>query len=518
MMTTIVLIAGCALIGAIVGYLAHYLWSQRQVASARQRARQIIEEAHREAQGIVREGKLEVRDELHRLRAEFEASTKEQRLELQKEQQWLEQKKQSLDKRLDVIEQKEQALLEEREKLARERQALDAERARIAKLVEEEEQALQRVAGLSREEATQRLMTKLEREVEYEAATLIRRKQQEALEEADRHARDIIAQAVQRCASEHVAETTVCSVSLPSDDMKGRIIGREGRNIRALEQETGVEILIDDTPNAVVISGFDPVRREIARRTLERLIADGRIHPARIEEVLAKVRREMDREIEETGTQAALELGITGLHPELVKLVGRLKFRTSYGQNLLHHSLEVARIMASLCAELHEDITKGKRIGLLHDIGKAVDHEVEGAHAAIGADLARRYNEPRDIINAIAAHHNEVAPENRLAVLTSAADAISAARPGARSESYELYLQRIEQLEKAALEINGVQSAFAIQAGRELRVLVDADTVDDNQTLVIARQIAKRVSDEVQFPGQIRVTVVREKRVIEYAR
>lgn len=517
-MTTFIITIGIALAGAALGFLAHYLWSQRQVSSARQRARQIIEEAHREAQGIIREGKLEAKDELHRLRAEFEASTKEQRLELQKEQQWLEQKKQSLDKRLDVIEQKEQALLEEREKLARERQALEAERARIAKLVEEEEQALLRVAGLSREEATQRLMTRLEREVEYEAATLIRRKQQEALEEADRQARDIIAQAIQRCASEHVAETTVCSVSLPSDDMKGRIIGREGRNIRALEQETGVEILIDDTPNAVVISGFDPVRREIARRTLERLIADGRIHPARIEEVLAKVRREMDREIEETGTQAALELGISGLHPELIKLVGRLKFRTSYGQNLLHHSMEVARIMASLCGELREDVAKGKRIGLLHDIGKAVDHEVEGAHAMIGADLARRYGEARDTINAIAAHHNEVAPESRLAVLTSAADAISAARPGARSESYELYLQRIQQLEKAAMEISGVQSAFAIQAGRELRVLVDADTVDDNQTIVIARQIAKRVSDEVQFPGQVRVTVVREKRVVEYAR
>jgi len=517
-MMMIVYISAGVLIGACAGLLAQYLWSQRRVTSARQRAKQIIEEAHREAQGIVREGKLEAKDELHRLRTEFEASTKELRQELQKEEQWLAQKKETLDKRLDLIEQKEQGLLQEREKLVREKQALENERGRIAKLIEEEEQALQRVAGLSREEATQRLLTKLEREVEYEAATLVRRKQQEALEDADRIARDVITQAIQRCASEHVAETTVCAVSLPSDDMKGRIIGREGRNIRALEQETGVEILIDDTPNAVVISGFDPVRRETARRTLERLIADGRIHPARIEEILGKVRREMEREIEETGMQAALELGISGLHPELIKLVGRLKFRTSYGQNLLHHSMEVARIMASLCGELREDITKGKRIGLLHDIGKAVDHEVEGAHAAIGADIARRYNEPKDIINAIAAHHNETVPENRLAVLASAADAISAARPGARSESYDLYVRRIEQLEKAALDVSGVQSAFAIQAGRELRVLVDADAVDDNQTICIARQIAKRVSDDVQFPGQIRVTVVREKRVVEYAR
>ena len=422
------------------------------------------------------------------------------------------------DKRADQIEQKEQALESDREKLAGERKQLEVSKEKIEKLIQEEEAALQRVAGLSREEAVKSLREKLEREVEYDAANLIRRRQQEAEEQAHSVACDIIARAIQRCASEYVAENTVASVSLPSDDLKGRIIGREGRNIRALEQETGVEILIDDTPNAVVISGFDPVRREIAKRTLERLIADGRIHPARIEEVLNTVRNEIDQEIEEAGQKACLDLGISGLHPELVKLVGRLKFRTSYGQNLLAHSIEVSKIMGALSTEMREDPTLAKRAGLLHDIGKAVDHEVEGPHASIGAELARHYQECDKVVNAIAAHHNETEAKSRMAVLCSAADAISAARPGARSEAYDTYLRRIEQLEKIAGEIEGVQNAFAVQAGRELRVIVDADSIDDNKMLVIARDIAKRVSDEVQFPGQIKVCVVRETRVVEYAK
>jgi ribonuclease Y len=423
-------------VGAGLGYVIHVMISRRRLSSTHAEADQIIAQARKDAEQLVREGKLEVKDELHRLRVSFEDSTKERRQELQKEEQWIQQKKDNLDKRMDVIEEKEMQVTKEREALSDRQQALEKQRARIAELVREEEEALEHIAGLSREEAYQRLHEKLEHEVAYDAANLIRRKQQEAVEEADRLAKDIVTQAIQRCASEHVAETTVCAVALPSDDMKGRIIGREGRNIRALEQEIGVEILIDDTPNAVVISGFDPVRRESARRTLERLIADGRIHPARIEEVLEKVRRELEQEIEETGSKMALELGISGLHPDLLKLVGRLKFRTSYGQNLLNHSLEVARIMAALSAELHEDTLKSKRIGLLHDIGKAVDHEVEGAHAAIGAEIARRYDEAPDIVNAIAAHHNETPPESRIAVLTSAADAISAARPGARSEAF----------------------------------------------------------------------------------
>ncbi len=511
-------IVGIAFGCGLVGYILHMFYSRRSIRSAYARSKQIIEDAHREAQQIVREGEIEIKDKLHQQRVEFEETTKERRKELLKEEQWLQQKKDNNDRRADLLEQKEQQLEREREKIQQDRKAIEHEREKINRLVHEEEEALQRIAGLSRDEAYKRLMEKLEHEVEYDCANYIRRKQQETNEESDRLARDIISQAIQRCASDYVTESTVCSVSLPSDDLKGRIIGREGRNIRALEQETGVEILIDDTPNAVVISGFDPVRREVARRTLERLIADGRIHPARIEEVLAKVRKELDREIEETGTKTALELGITGIHPELLKLVGRLKFRTSYGQNLLNHSVEVARIMAALSAELHEDVEKAKRAGLLHDIGKAIDHEVEGAHAQIGAEIAKRYNESEDILNAIAAHHNETEARSRIAVLCSAADAISAARPGARSEGYDMYLRRIEQLENIADEMEGVQTAFAIQAGRELRVVVDAESIDDNQMMSIARTIAKRVSDEVQFPGQIRVCVVRETRVVEYAK
>ena len=501
-----------------VGFLLQLLFSRKNVTDAEIRARQIINNAEEQAKIIVSQGKLDTANELHRFRTQFEESVKDRRQEVFKEEQWLAQRKDHLDKQLADIESKERQTTADHDAVQTERHTLEHERGKIAALIREEEDALQHIAGLSRDEARQSLLAKLERDVEYDSANLIRRKQQEAIEQADRLARDIITQAIQRCASEHVAETTVSSVMLPNDDMKGRIIGREGRNIRALEQETGVEILIDDTPNAVVISGFDPVRRECARRTLERLIADGRIHPARIEEILDKVRKELSQEIEDAGTKAAMDLGIVGVHPELLKLIGRLKFRTSYGQNLLRHSIEVARIMASLSAELHEDATKAKRVGLLHDIGKAVDHEVEGAHAAIGADIAKRYGEPKDIVNAIAAHHNEAEPESRLAILASAADAISAARPGARSESYELYLRRIEQLEKIAAEEPGVQSAFAIQAGRELRVVVDAEGLDDNQSITVARKVAKRVSDEVQFPGQIKVTVVRERRFIEYAR
>ncbi|MBR5623779.1 ribonuclease Y [bacterium] len=520
--TTIVLIAAAAVVGFILGALIlsaiHSAKARSRENKVKDEARRLIDKAKREAHQIKRESDLEIKDKEHKMRVDFENSTKETRRELKKEEERIEQKKASCDKRADQLEQKEQTLEADRAKLQAERKQIELSKEKVEKLIAEEEVALQRVAGLSKEEAVKSLREKLEREVEYDAANLIRRRQQEAEEEAHKVACDIIARAIQRCASEYVAENTVSSVSLPSDDLKGRIIGREGRNIRALEQETGVEILIDDTPNAVVISGFDPVRREIARRTLERLIADGRIHPARIEEVLNSVRSEIDKEIEEAGQKACLDLGISGLHPELVKLVGRLKFRTSYGQNLLAHSIEVSKIMGALSTEMREDPTLAKRAGLLHDIGKAVDHEVEGPHAAIGAELARHYQECDKVVNAIAAHHNETEAKSRMAVLCSAADAISAARPGARSEAYDTYLRRIEQLEKIAGEIEGVQNAFAVQAGRELRVIVDAESIDDNKMLVIARDIAKRVSDEVQFPGQIKVCVVRETRVVEYAK
>ena len=519
---TLVLIAAAAAVGFILGAIIlsaiHKAKERSRENKVKDEARRLIDKAKREAHQIKRESDLELKDKEHKMRLDFENSTKDTRRELKKEEERIEQKKAACDKRADQIEQKEQALENDRAKLVFERKQIDLSKEKVEKLIQEEEAALQRVAGLSREEAIKSLREKLEREVEYDAANLIRRRQQEAEEQAHSVACDIIARAIQRCASEYVAENTVASVSLPSDDLKGRIIGREGRNIRALEQETGVEILIDDTPNAVVISGFDPVRREIAKRTLERLIADGRIHPARIEEVLNAVRSEIDQEIEEAGQKACLDLGISGLHPELVKLVGRLKFRTSYGQNLLAHSIEVSKIMGALSTEMREDPTLAKRAGLLHDIGKAVDHEVEGPHASIGAELARHYQECDTVVHAIAAHHNETEAKSRMAVLCSAADAISAARPGARSEAYDTYLRRIEQLEKIAGEIEGVQNAFAVQAGRELRVIVDAESIDDNKMLVIARDIAKRVSDEVQFPGQIKVCVVRETRVVEYAK
>ena len=517
-METLILTVGVGLVGLAIGAIIVVLINKRSVRSAENRAEEVIDKSKKEAQSIIREGKIEVKEQLQKTRLEFERTTKEQRKEIRQQEQWLEQKKENLDKRVDIIEQREKDYEQEKEKLVRQKQIVEHSRERVHQLVQEEEQALQKIAGLSKEEAVKHLMEKLEREVEYEAATYIRKKQQEAHEDADRIAKDIISQAIQRSASDHVAETTVCSVSLPSDDLKGRIIGREGRNIRALENGTGVEILIDDTPNAVVISGFDPVRREVARRTLERLIADGRIHPARIEEILKKVKKDLDKEIVETGTKAALELGISGLATELLKLIGRLKFRTSYGQNLLNHSMEVARIMSVMAEELHENVQRAKIIGLLHDIGKAVDHEVEGAHAAIGADIVKRQRMPEEVINAVAAHHNEVEPRSVLAVLASAADAISAARPGARSEAYDMYLKRIEQLEKIATELDGVQSAYAIQAGREVRVMVNADEITDNQAIATARNIAKRVSDEMQFPGEIKVMVVRETRVTEYAR
>jgi len=517
-METLILTTGVGIVGFAIGAIVVVLINKRSVRSAENRAEEVIDKAKNEGQAIIREGKIEVKEQLQKTRLEFERTTKEQRKEMRQQEQWLEQKKENLDKRVDIIEQREKDYEQEKDKLVRQKQMIEHSRDRVHQLVQEEEKALQKIAGLSKEEAVKRLMEKLEREVEYEAATYIRKKQQEAHEEADKIAKDIISQAIQRSASDHVAETTVCSVSLPSDDLKGRIIGREGRNIRALENGTGVEILIDDTPNAVVISGFDPVRREVARRTLERLIADGRIHPARIEEILNKVKKDLDKEIVETGTKSALELGISGLAPELLKLIGRLKFRTSYGQNLLNHSMEVARIMGVMAEELHENVERAKIIGLLHDLGKAVDHEVEGAHAAIGADIVKRQRLPEEIINAVAAHHNEVEPRSVLAVLASAADAISAARPGARSEAYDMYLKRIEQLEKIATELDGVQSAYAIQAGREVRVMVNADEISDNQAISTARNIAKRVSDEMQFPGEIKVMVVRETRVTEYAR
>jgi len=516
-MENILLIIIIGIGGTVLGIVIHIMYTKRDINSAENRAKEILEDAKKAAEGIKKEGKLEVKDEIIKVRAKFEESTKERKKEVVKQEQWLEQKKTNLDRRIDLLEKKEDGVNIDRDKISKLKERIENENERIKKIIEEEEEALQRIAGLSREEAYKRLLEKLESEVEYDSANLIRKKQQEAQEQSENIAKNIIGQAIQRCASDHVAETTVCSVSLPSDDIKGRIIGREGRNIRTLENATGIEVLIDDTPNAVVISGFDPVRREVAKRSLEKLITDGRIHPARIEEVIKKVEKNLEIEMVKTGTKTAHDLGISGLDRELLRLIGRLKFRTSYGQNLLNHSVEVAKIMAIMAEEMHEDPQEGKLVGLLHDLGKAVDIEVDGPHAEIGAEIARKHKLPGNIVNAIAAHHNEVEPHSVLAVLASAADAISAARPGARAESYDLYLKRIEQLEKIATEIDGVQSAYAIQAGREIRVIVDGKKIDDSKTIVAARNIAKKVSSEVKFPGQIKVTVVRETRVVEFA-
>ena len=504
--------------GVAAGYLLRRHAAEKGFSDAEAQAKKIVEEAQREASNKAREAELFAKDELHRSRTEFERETKNRRKELLTLEQRVLQKEENVERKVGLIEKKEQMLSKtERELQERERKA-EARQAELDGIIEEERRRLQKVAGLSRDEAKQLLLSKLEDEIRRDAATMARRIEEEAKESADKQAKKIISLAIQRYAADHVSETTVTSVPLPNDEMKGRIIGREGRNIRALEAATGVDVIIDDTPGAVALSGFDPIRKEVARITLERLIPDGRIHPARIEEIVEKVKKEMDETIRETGKQAAFDLGIHDLHPELVRLLGRLKFRSSYGQNVLQHSKEVARLMGIMAAELKEDVQAAKRIGLLHDIGKAVDHEVEGAHATIGADIARRYGEVAEVVHAIAAHHNDVEPGTIQAVLASAGDAISAARPGARSESIEAYIKRLENLEKIALSFRGVQHAYAIQAGREIRVMVEPDKIGDAEAIQVAREVTKKIQEELEYPGQIKVVVVRETRAVEYAK
>jgi ribonuclease Y len=505
-------------VGAFLGYyLRGYLIGEK-LAGAEDAAKKILEEASRESGNKRREAEIFAKDELHRSRAEFEKETRNRRKELQNLEARTMQREENLDRKVALLEKKEQVLgrmerdLESREKASAQKQK------ELDTVLEEERRRLQKVAGLSRDEAKQLLLSKLEDEIRRDAATMARRIEEEAKEGADKQARKIISLAIQRYAADHVSETTVTSVSLPNDEMKGRIIGREGRNIRALEAATGVDVIIDDTPGAVALSSFDPIRKEIARITLERLIADGRIHPARIEEIVEKVRKETEDGIRETGKQAAFDMGIHDLHPEIIKLLGRLKYRSSYGQNVLQHSKEVAHMMGIMAAELKEDIQVAKRIGLLHDIGKAVDHEVEGAHAIIGADIAKKYSESPDVVHAVAAHHNDVEPNTVYAVLASAGDAISAARPGARSETLEAYIKRLENLEQLALSFRGVHHAYAIQAGREIRVMVEPDKVDDTMAVQIARDVTKKIQEELEYPGQIKVVVVRETRAVEYAK
>ncbi len=508
---TIVKYGLVAIVASVAGYFLRKVFAEATIRSAEEEAVRIVQDGEREAESRKREALVEAREEIHKFRTEMEREARERRNELQQFERRVTQKEEALDRRSESIERKE-------ESLQRKTREVEQRQIEMGELLEEHRKELERLSQLTTDEARELILKRVEDEIKHESAMLIRELEAQARDEAEKRARDIISLAIQRTAADHVAESTVSVVSLPNDDMKGRIIGREGRNIRALETLTGIDLIIDDTPEAVILSGFDPVRREIARIALERLIADGRIHPARIEDMVEKARREVDAVIRDAGEQATLEADVHGLHPEIVKLLGRLRFRTSYGQNVLQHSIEVAHLAGIMAAELRVDARLARRAGLLHDLGKAVDHEIEGTHVEIGIDLLRKYNENEDVIHAMACHHGDYEPTSVEAVLIMAADSISAARPGARRETLESYIKRLQKLEDIAGSFKGVEKSYAIQAGREVRIMVKPERIDDAAAVQLSRDIVKRIEAELEYPGQIKVTVIRETRAVEYAK
>ncbi|ROR03470.1 ribonuclease Y [Desulfosoma caldarium] len=514
-----VMVAFVALVvGLGAGALGWRLMLQRKTQKERRESELLLEEARKEAETLKKEAILQAKDNIFRLKADFEKETKETRRELQSLEKRLLQKEENLEKKSEALDKRESVIAKKEKQLQEKERDLEQRSKEVEDLIEAQRLKLESLSGISAQEAKELLIKSIEDEARHEAALTVKRLEAEAREQGDKKAKEIIALAIQRYAGDYVVEKTVSVVNLPSDEMKGRIIGREGRNIRALEATTGIDLIIDDTPEAVILSGFNPVRREVARLSLERLISDGRIHPARIEEIVEKVGQEIDTAIRDAGEQAAFDVGVHGIHAELIKLVGKLKYRTSYAQNVLQHSREVAFLCGVMAAELGLNEKQAKRAGLLHDIGKAVDHEVEGPHALIGADLAKKYGECPEIVNAIAAHHEDVPGESVLAILVQAADALSGARPGARKELLESYVRRLENLEKIAMSFKGVSKAYAIQAGRELRIIVENESVGDAETVLLSKDIAKRIESELTYPGQIKVTVIRETRAVEYAK
>ncbi len=512
---TLLIIAGCFVVIAILAFVLGITFrkkvAEKTISTAENEAKRIVNDSIKTAESKKRELLIEAKEEIHKNRTEFDREMKERRAELQKQERRVDQREESLDKKHEAIEQKEATL----EKKIKDNDALNEE----LKLIKRSQlEMLEKISGYTVEEAKQYLIQNLESEVRHDYAVLLKNLEDQFKDEADEKARNLISLAIQKCASDHVAEATVSVVPLPNDEMKGRIIGREGRNIRTLETLTGVDLIIDDTPEAITLSSFDPVRREVARLSLEKLITDGRIHPARIEEMVEKARREVDLVIKQEGERATFETGVHGLNPEIIKLLGRLRFRTSYGQNVLKHSIEVSHIAGLLAAELGVDVMLAKRAGLLHDIGKSVDHEVEGSHITIGVDIAKKYKENNDVVHAIHAHHGDVEAKTVIACLVQAADAISAARPGARRENLENYIKRLEKLEEISNSFHGVERSFAIQAGREVRIIVEPDKVNDDELVLLSHELAKKIEEELDYPGQIKVHLVRETRAIDYAK